>query len=79
MQADNTELEDAQALVGGLIASGQVTDERAIAVLLADLKTIEERLRVDERSQDAGGNAEMLTETIFAGPDAPEKSHNSDR
>ena len=79
MQANTTELEDAQALIGGLIASGQVTDERAIAVLLADLKTIEERLRVDERSQDAGGNAETLTETFSVGPGTPVISHDRDR
>ena len=68
LQTDSTELEDAQALIGGLIASGQVTDERAIAVLLADLKSIEAsieaQLESDKRAQEIHPNSENSTETI---------------
>lgn len=68
LQTDNTELDDAQALIGGLIASGQVTDERAIAVLLADLKAIEARLESDKRTQETLPNSENSPETISVMP-----------
>lgn len=68
LQTDNTELEDAQALIGGLIASGQITDERAIAVLLADLKAIEARLKPDKRAQEIRPNSENSTEAISVLP-----------
>lgn len=49
MLRDSNEIEEARALLGGLIDSGQVNDERALAVMIADLKAIERRLSADQQ------------------------------
>jgi len=79
LQTGTTELEDAQVLIGGLVASGQVKDERAVAVLMADLKAIEARLKHDERSKDPEKNAEITVETFFAKPAIPKRTSSPGR
>ncbi|MGH1359847.1 MAG: hypothetical protein ACRBC3_13850 [Burkholderiaceae bacterium] len=51
LQSDADELEEARALVGGLIAHGDIKDQKALAVLMQDLRDIERRLAADKRPQ----------------------------
>jgi hypothetical protein len=44
---DMNELESAKILIGGMIASGQVKDERDLALLERRLKLLEERIRAE--------------------------------
>jgi hypothetical protein len=46
---DMNELEAARVLIGGLLASGQITDRRELALLERRLKRLEERIEAEQR------------------------------
>lgn len=56
---DLNELEAARTLLGGLIASGQIRDQRALQVMIADLERIGGRFQPDQRPRPGPGNAEL--------------------
>ena len=62
MLRESNELAAAQALLGGLIESGQVKDERALAVMVHDLQDIERRLQQDQRSMNPPAIADITHE-----------------
>lgn len=59
LQRDSDELEEARALVGGLITDANMNDPRAIAVLMQDLREIERRLSTDKGAQQSAQNADI--------------------
>jgi hypothetical protein len=48
---DMNELEAARLLIGGLIASGQVKDQRDLALLERRLQLLEERIEAEKRQK----------------------------
>jgi hypothetical protein len=46
---DMNELEAARILIGGLLASGQITDQREIMMLDRHLKLLEERINAEQQ------------------------------
>jgi hypothetical protein len=56
---DMNELESARVLLGGLIASGQVKDERDLQLLERHLASIEERQKAAERNADSAKRREV--------------------
>lgn len=58
LQRDSNELEEARALVGGLITDTNMKDARAIAVLMQDLREIERRLSTDQGAQQSPSDAD---------------------
>ncbi len=66
MLRDLDELDSARVLLGGLIASGQVSDPRALAVMIGDLRDIEHRLSADRRAQAGAPHAETESEPGFS-------------
>lgn len=63
MLRDSDELSDARALLGALIESGQVKDERALAVMLGDLQRIERKLSQDQRPAISSRAADTSSKT----------------
>lgn len=55
---DMNELESARVLLGGLIASGQVTDERDLRLLQKRLEAMEARQRAESSGTDAASRRE---------------------
>lgn len=56
---DMNELESARVLLGGLIASGQIKDERDLRLLERHLETIEARQRAAERDADPASSRKV--------------------
>lgn len=56
---DLNEFEAAQALLGGLIDSGQIKDQRALQVMVEDLNRIKSRFLADQRSNKRSARAEL--------------------
>jgi hypothetical protein len=57
---DMNELESARVLLGGLIASGQVKDERDLRLLERHLESIEARQKAAERNAEPEGRRELV-------------------
>jgi hypothetical protein len=56
---DLNEFEAAQALLGGLIDSGQIKDQRALQVMIEDLNRIKSRFLADQRSNKTSARVDL--------------------